>query len=65
MAQKQVTIIPRNQADIFEEGVESGDCRKVLFNCLKIFEEKMNDLYILANSNKEMQIKGDKQLIYK
>ena len=23
----------------------------------------MNDLYILANSNKEMQIKGDKQLI--
>ena len=23
----------------------------------------MNDLYLLANSNKEMQIKGDKQLI--
>ena len=23
----------------------------------------MNDLYMLANSNKEMQIKGDKQLI--
>ena len=26
-------------------------------------EQKMNDLYMLANSNKEMQIKGDKQLI--
>ena len=26
-------------------------------------KEKMNDLYMLANSNKEMQIKGDKQLI--
>ena len=25
-------------------------------------EEKMNDLYMLANSNKEMQIKGHKQL---
>ena len=23
----------------------------------------MNDVYMLANSNKEMQIKGDKQLI--
>ena len=52
-----------DEADIFEEGVESADCRKVLFNCLKKLEEKMNDLYLLANSNKEMQIKGDKQLI--
>ena len=52
-----------DEADIFEEGVESADCRKVLFNCLKNLEEKMNDLYMLANSNKEMQIKGDKQLI--
>ena len=52
-----------DEADIFEEGVESADCRKVLFNCLKNLEEKVNDLYMLANSNKEMQIKGDKQLI--
>ena len=52
-----------DEADIFEEGVESADCRKVLFNCLKKLEEKMNDLYLLANSNKEMQIKGDNQLI--
>ena len=52
-----------NEADIFEEGVESANCRKVLFNCLKNLEGKMNDLYMLANSNKEMQIKGDKKLI--
>ena len=50
-----------DKVDIFEEGVESADCRKVLFNCLKKLEEKMNDLYLLANSNKEMR--GDKQLI--
>ena len=50
------------ETDVFEEGVESADCRKVLFNCLKNLEQKMNDLYVLANSNKEMQIKGDKQL---
>ena len=52
-----------DEADIFEDGVESADFQKVVFNCLKNLEEKMNDLYMLANSNKEMQIKGDKQLI--
>ena len=52
-----------DEVDIFEEGVESADCRKVLFNCLKNLEQKMNDLYMLANNNKEMQIKGDKQLV--
>ena len=51
------------ETDVFEEGVESADCRKVLFNCLKSLERKMNNLYMLVNSNKEMQIKGDKQLI--
>ena len=52
-----------DEADIFEEGVESADCQKVLFNCLKNLEEKMNDFYMLTNSNKESQVKGDKQLI--
>ena len=51
------------EANAFEEGVESADCRKVLFNCLKNLGQKMNDLYMRANSNKEMRIKGDKQLI--
>ena len=52
-----------NEADIFEQGVESAGCWKALFNCLKNFEEKLNDLYLLANSNKEVQIKGEKELI--
>ena len=52
-----------DEADIFEDGVESADFQKVVFNCLKNLEEKMNDLYMLANSNKGMQIKGDKQFI--
>ena len=52
-----------DEANIFEEGVESADCQKVLFKCLQNLAEKLNDLYMLANSNKEMQIKGDKQLI--
>ena len=49
-----------DEADIFEEGVESVDCRKVSFKCLKNLEEKMSDLYTLAKNNKEMEIKGDK-----
>ena len=52
-----------DEADIFEESVESADCRNVLFNCLKNLEQKMNDLYVLSNSNKEVQIKGDRQLL--
>ena len=51
-----------DEADIFEEVVESADCQ-LLFNFLKDLEQKMNDLYMLANNNKEMQMKGDKQLI--
>ena len=42
-----------DKADIFEEGVESANCLKVLFNCLKNLEEKMN-IFMLANNNKEM-----------
>ena len=47
-----------DEADLFKEGVESAACRKILFDCLKNLEQRMND-----NSNKEMQIKGNKQLI--
>ena len=62
-------MIPRNheivapEVHIFEEGVESADCRNVLCNCLKNLAQNMNDLYMLANSNKEMRIKGDKQFV--
>ena len=51
------------ETDVFEEGIESVDCQKVLFNCLKNLERKMNDLYMVGNSNREIQIKVDKQLI--
>ena len=51
------------KVDVFEEGVESADYQKVLFSCFKNLEQKMYDLYMVANSNKEMQIKSDKQLI--
>ena len=37
--------------------------REVLFNCFKNLDQKMNDIYMLATSNTEMQIKGDSLLI--
>ena len=51
MVQKQVTMISRNhekvaqevtlvKLNIFEKDVESADCQKVLFNCLKNLEQK-------------------------
>ena len=43
-----------DEADMFDEAVESADCRKVLFYCLKNLEQKTNDLYMLADSNKEI-----------
>ena len=33
-----------DETDIFEELIESANCRKVLFNCLKNLEQKVNDL---------------------
>ena len=51
------------EAGVFEESVESDHFRKVLLNYLKNLERKINDRYTLANRNKEMQVKGDKQLI--
>ena len=52
-----------DEVDILEEGVESADCQKVLLNCLKNLDQKMNDFYMLDNSNKEIQIKDEKQLL--
>lgn len=47
----------------FEEDVDSVDCQKDLFNCLKKLEQKNKHLNMLANSNKEMEIKGEKILL--
>ena len=52
-----------DEVDIFEEGVESADCRKVLFNCLKKLEEKMDDLYLLAKAIKKCKLKATNSLL--
>ena len=47
---------------IFAEGLNNSSCRGILFNCLKEFEAKVVKIHEVANSTKESQIKGEKQL---
>ena len=48
--------------DVFEEGLDSSNCRSILFDCLKNLESKVNRIFENTNTSKENQIKGEKQL---
>ena len=51
-----------DNCDVFEEGLESPECKEILFNCLRNLQEKVTEIFNLAQDTKNMQIKGDKQL---
>ena len=48
--------------DVFKEGLESPECKKILFNCLKNLQGKVTEIFNLAQDTRNIQIKGDKQL---
>ena len=48
--------------DVFEEGLDSSNCKSILFDCLKNLESKVNEIFASTNTLKENQIKGEKQL---
>ena len=48
--------------DVFEEGLESPECKEILFNCLTNLQEKVTETFNLAQDTGNMQVKGDKQL---
>ena len=52
-----------NEGDVFNEGIDSSGCREILFNCLKNLEAKVMEIYEQGNENKNMHIKGEKQLV--
>ena len=52
-----------NEGDVFNEGMDSSGCRKILFNCLKKLEAKKMEIYEQGNESKNMHIKGEKQLV--
>ena len=48
--------------DVFSEAMKSEDCKSILYNCLKDLDRKVSDIYNLARSTQQLQIKGDSQL---
>ena len=51
-----------DDTDVFGEGLESADCNAILFNYLKNLEVKVKEIFDLANTTNESQIKGEQQL---
>ena len=47
---------------VFGEGLESADCKAILFNCLKKLEVKVKQIFGLPDTTNESQIKGEQQL---
>ena len=54
---------PDSPSDVFQESLKSPDCMKILLNCFKNLDKQVKELYILARSNNEKHIKGEKQLL--
>ena len=51
-----------DDTDVFGDGLESANCKALLFNCLKNLEGKVREIFDLANTTNESQIKGEQQL---
>ena len=49
--------------DVFAESLKSPECIEILFNCLRNGERQTKDIYTLAHSTQDHQLKGEKQLI--
>ena len=49
--------------DVFAENLKSLEYTEILSNCLRNVEMETKDIYTVANSTQDHQIKGEKQLI--
>ena len=49
--------------DVFAESLKSPECIEILFNCLRNAERQTKDIYTLAHSTQDHQIKDKMQLI--
>ena len=54
---------PNSPSDVFQEILKPSDCMKILLNCFKNLNKQVKELFILAQSNNEKHIKGEKQLL--
>ena len=56
------SISPNSPSVILQESLKSPDWMKILLNHFKNLDKQVKELYILAQSNNEKHIKGEKQL---
>ena len=48
-----------HDTDAIGKGMESDDCKSILFNCLKNLEVKVKEILDLVNTTNESQIKEE------
>ena len=48
--------------DVFAESLKSPACVKILINCLRNAGKQMKEIFLLAKSTQEQQIKAKRQL---
>ena len=56
------TSTPTSPGDVFEEGLKSGHCVKILVSCMQNIEKQVEELFVLAQENEEKHIKGESDL---
>ena len=56
------TSTPTSPGDVFEEGLKSGHCVKILVSCMQNIEKQVEELFGLAQENEEKHIKGESDL---
>ena len=49
--------------NVFAESLKSPECMEISFNCVRNVERQTKDIYTLAHSTQDHQIKRDKQLV--
>ena len=60
---QQAVALQIHLPTFYQENLKSPDCMKNLLNCFKTLDKQVKELYILAQSNNEKNIKGKKQLL--
>ena len=56
------TLLSKDDADIFGEGIESPRCAGILCSCFQNLEKKVKEIFELSSSTKEAEIKGARHM---
>ena len=51
-----------DDTNVLSEGIESPRFASILYDCLKSLDSKVNEIYVIYSSTRDVQIKGAEQL---